>query len=129
MTPTSGPLEGRRILLVEDEYFIADDMAEEFKRSGAEIVGPAATVCHAIQHIRGATRLDGAVLDINLHGEMVYPVADLLEEQRVPFVFSTGYANPSIPARYAQVTRCEKPVEPSKVAQALFATGLATGKE
>jgi two-component SAPR family response regulator len=121
MRPTSGPLRGRRILLVEDEYFIADDMAEEFKRSGAEIVGPAATVRQTIQHIRGATKLDGAVLEINLQGEMVFPVADLLEEQGVPFVFSTGYDHPSIPARYARATRCEKPVEPSKVAQALFA--------
>src|SRR5215831_12964067 len=101
MTPTSGPLEGRRILLVEDECFIADDMAEEFKRSGAEIVGPAATVGHAIQHIRDTAKLDGAVLDINLHGETVYPVADLLAEQGVPFVFSTGYDSPLIPTRYA----------------------------
>jgi CheY-like chemotaxis protein len=119
--PTMRQLEGCRILLVEDEYFIADDMAQEFERGGAEIVGPVATIRDALQLIKSFPKLDGAVLDINLRDEMVYPVAELLEEQGVPFVFSTGYEDTAIPPRYAEVTLCQKPVEPRKVVQALLA--------
>ena len=115
-----GPLAGRCVLLVEDDYFIADDLIRTFEASGAEVVGPVASVAGALDLIAATERLDGAVLDINLQGEMAYPVADALVARGVPFVFATGYDEASIPARFAHIIRCEKPVESEKIARALF---------
>jgi CheY-like chemotaxis protein len=103
-------LKGRLILVVEDEYFIADDLRSGLTAQGAAIVGPAATVGDALDLVANGGRLDAAVLDINLRGEMVYPVADRLKEKGVPFLFLTGYDARAVPARFAGVTHCEKPV-------------------
>jgi CheY-like chemotaxis protein len=114
-------LNGRRILLVEDEFLIADEMAETLSDCGAEVVGPAATVeqAHDLLASHGV-RLHAAVLDLNLAGKMVFPVADVLVSQGVPFVFTTGYEAWNVPERYADVPRFEKPVDVALVARALF---------
>ncbi len=114
-------LARRKILVVEDEYFIVDDLVRAFEATGAELVGPVASVDDALDLIEETERIDGAVLDVNLRGEMVYPVADALLARGVPFVFATGYDKGSVPAPYAHITRCEKPVDPRRIAQALFA--------
>ena len=111
---------GRRVLWVEDEYFIADDMARAFEAEGVEVVGPVGDLKTAMQLIEDDGPIDGAVLDINLHGEMAFSLADALVARGVNFVFATGYGSDIIPERFAQITRCEKPVEPSKVARSLF---------
>lgn len=116
--PTS--LTGRDILVLEDEYFIVEDMVRAFEASGASVIGPVASVDEALHLIQATGHLDGAVLDINLRGEMAYPVADALIERGVPFVFATGYDEATIPPRYAHVTRCEKPVDINAIARALF---------
>jgi CheY-like chemotaxis protein len=113
-------LQGKSILLVEDEYFLVQDMAQAFLDAGAGIVGPAASVADALRLVAAATRVDGAVLDINLRGEMVYPLADMLHARGIPFVFATGYDRESIPERFDGHLRCEKPVRVEKVADALF---------
>jgi CheY-like chemotaxis protein len=82
MTPM-GTLQGRRILVIEDDYFIARDMAKHLKESGAEIVGPVGSIEDALDIIGAAEPLDGAILDINLGGEMAFPVADALRQRRV----------------------------------------------
>ena len=120
MTALADPLTGRRILLVEDEYFLADDLRRLFEASGAEVIGPVARVQEALDLVTGTARIDGAVLDINLWDEMAYPVADALRDRGVPFVFATGYDKGVVPKRYDAVRHCEKPVEPSEVARALF---------
>jgi CheY-like chemotaxis protein len=117
---TPHALAGRRVLLVEDEYFIADDLQRLFEEAGAEVVGPVSSVDKALDLIAATPDLDGAVLDINLREVMVYPVADALQARGVPFVFATGYEKAIIPARFAEVRHCEKPVEPAQVVQALF---------
>lgn len=117
---TAQHFQGRRVLLVEDEYFIADDMARTLRASGAQIVGPVASVGGALDLIEETERLDAAILDLNLQGEMAFPIADALLARNVPFIFATGYDQSSIPAAYTHVTRCEKPVLPEKVAEALF---------
>jgi CheY-like chemotaxis protein len=113
-------LAGRRILLVEDEYFIADDMVGYFESRGADIVGPVASVRGALDLLASTKHLDAAILDVNLFGELAYPVADALLERGVPFVFATGYDGAVIPSRFSSVLRCEKPVAPSHLAKALF---------
>lgn len=97
MTETKTMLNGRRLLLVEDEYFIAEDMAWQLVAGGAEVVGPVASVDAAIELIEQNQRIDGAILDVNLHGVMSWPVADSLLRHGVPFVFATGYDRATIP--------------------------------
>lgn len=120
ITATETMLTGRRVLLVEDEFFIADDIVFQLEAGGAEVVGPAASVDAAIGLIERTERIDGAILDVNLQGVMSWPVADALLGRGVPFLFATGYDKASIPARYAGIVRCEKPVDPNKTARALF---------
>jgi len=112
-------LSGRRILVVEDEYFVADDLVQALTRLGAEVLGPVATREEAFELLSTGERIDLAVLDINLQDESVFPVADTLVEQGVPFLFATGYDQTAIPAQYQQVPRWEKPFAPEALAQAL----------
>ncbi|GJE41523.1 response regulator [Methylobacterium soli] len=121
MTSTTNPLAGRRVLVVEDEYFIADDLRRHFEERGAEVLGPVPRVEDALALIAATAEIDAAVLDVNLQDEMVYPVADALQARGVPFLFATGYEKTAIPARFADVRHCEKPFEPERIAGALFA--------
>jgi DNA-binding response OmpR family regulator len=87
-------LHGRRVLVVEDEALISMLLEDELVEAGAEVVGPACSVKEALELIDRAAAdggLSAAVLDINLEGETVSPVADRLAALRVPFVFATGY--------------------------------------
>lgn len=112
--------QGRRILIVEDQYLLADDMRADFERAGAEVIGPVGRIRDALDLLEGDILLDGAVLDIDLAGEKVYAVADVLRARRVPFIFATGYDAEMIPAAYASVTSCTKPIESANAARALF---------
>ena len=113
-------LSGRRILIVEDEYFIAMDLALSLGDLGAEVVGPAASVAEALALVESVgDELDGAVLDVNLRDERVYPVAEALALRGVRFVFASGYDAVLMPAAYADVPRCVKPVDKSMLARLL----------
>lgn len=120
----SATLKGHCLLVVEDEYLIAADLAASLESLGVEVIGPAASVREALSLVENnGGRLDGAVLDVNLHNERVYPVADLLTERGVPFVFATGYDAIAIPATYAWAPRCEKPVDTIQLIRWLANTG------
>jgi DNA-binding LytR/AlgR family response regulator len=116
----SGDFRGRRVLIVEDDYFLAEFIAKGLAAAGAEVVGPVGDVDDALDLIDAMEHLDGAVLDLNLHGEMAFPVADALMERNVHLVFATGYDRAMIPARFASIRRCEKPVNLSRIGEALF---------
>jgi CheY-like chemotaxis protein len=106
-----GPLSGLNILLVEDDFFIADEMAASLEAASARIVGPANSVAIALRLLNEAESApDLAVLDINLDGTKVYPLADELLQRGIPFLFTTGYDAELIPGRFASVVRCQKPV-------------------
>jgi CheY-like chemotaxis protein len=120
VTTPPASLAGRAILLVEDDYFIVKALRRQFEREGATVVGPASNVADALELLRTAPRIDAAVLDVNLQGEMVFPVAAALAERGVPFVFATGYDATVIPPQHAAVRHCSKPVEPKILAEALF---------
>ena len=113
-------LRGRRVLIVEDEYLIAADLAQQLEKLGVEVVGPVASVTEALTAIEKHSP-DGAVIDINLRGEKGYPVADALADRHVPFVFATGYDSCTMPAAYESLPRCEKPVDPAALARMLAA--------
>jgi CheY-like chemotaxis protein len=97
----AGRLTGRRILVVEDDFMIAELIVAAFMADGAEIVGPAGTVQDALALTAGEERIDGAVLDVNLRGETVYSVADVLRSKGMPIVFTTGYDKSRLPPRFA----------------------------
>lgn len=92
-------LSGRRILVVEDDLMIAMLIDDVLKEAGCEVVGPVPRLAPALQ-AASTERLDGAVLDINLAGELVSPVADRLIERGVPFLFLTGYGWHMLPDRF-----------------------------
>jgi response regulator RpfG family c-di-GMP phosphodiesterase len=108
-------LEGWRILVVEDEYLIADDMRDALQDCGAEVLGPVANVDAAASLIAAERLIHGAVLDINLAGTMVFGVADTLVARSIPFIFATGYDHWAIPERFAEVPRLEKPIKARQV--------------
>lgn len=91
MTTMTTTMAGKRVPVVEDEYFLAKSLAVDLRDFGADVLGPVAPIADALAVIT-SERLDAVVLDVNLRGEMAYPVADLLIERRVPFVLATGYA-------------------------------------
>lgn len=111
-------LEDRRVLVVEDEYFLADDLAHALTAFGAVVLGPVPTEEKALTLIESGP-VDAAVLDINRRGRSVYALADLLRQRGVPFVFATGYDESSVPPAYRDVPRWEKPFNPRNLAMAL----------
>ena len=117
--PQAGSLKGLRLLIVEDEYAIAFDLTDTLEEIGASVVGPAPSVANALALIDSEAELDGAVLDINLNGQLVYPVAEALRARSVPFVFATGYDARVVPSAYAEVPRYEKPVDARQLARGL----------
>jgi CheY-like chemotaxis protein len=108
---SGGDLAGRRVLVVEDEYVMARELAHALRKAGAIVVGPVPTVGAALAAINAEAALDVAVLDLNLRGEASYEVADALDRMGVPYVFTTGYSRSSLPLRYRDRMMCEKPVD------------------
>lgn len=104
-------LNGKRVLLVEDEYYIADDLRRILEAVGAEVVGPLSTLAKA-HHALDEHRFDCAIIDLNLHGESALPIADRLVDSGKSFAIATGYGSGSIPDRFGDVPRIEKPFDP-----------------
>jgi len=119
MSQVTGPLVGRHILLVEDEYLIVEAMEEWLSQAGAVVVGPAPSVEQALELIAGeADTLDGAVLDVNLgRGETAYPIADRLNELGVPYLFATGDVRIIGRPAHQGRPRLEKPLSRGGAAQ------------
>ena len=113
-------LQGRRILVVEDEYMVAEDLRQGLEALGAEVLGPVPSVAQAMALLDGPAVPDAALLDVNLGGEMVFPVAEALQDRSIPFMFATGYDRCSMPAGYAGVPHCEKPFDAGACLTTLF---------
>jgi DNA-binding NtrC family response regulator len=113
------PLAGRRVLVLEDEYFLADELAQLLDRAGAVVVGPFGRVADALTAIEGAGELHLGILDVNVRGDRSYPVAEALTARGVPIVFMTGYGSPAIDAAWAATPKCRKPLDTERFLQAL----------
>lgn len=116
--PVHFSLAGSTVLIVEDDFLIADDLARDFAGQGAAVIGPFATLESALERLDDH-RPDMAVLDINLRGDAVFPLADALFARNIPFVFATGYDAAAIPERFSRVPRCQKPVRSTVLLGAL----------
>ncbi|WP_193227610.1 response regulator [Aureimonas psammosilenae] len=112
-------LDGKRVLIVEDEYFIAVEMVEAVRRAGGIPLGPAPDVGQALT-IASGEGVDAAVLDIRLGDETSFPIARVLEDRGVPVVFVTGYDDWFIPNDLDDVPVYRKPTDPDNVVRLLF---------
>ncbi|MER8435286.1 response regulator [Mesorhizobium sp. M1312] len=110
-------LRGVHILIVEDDWGLAGDLARYFRNMGAVVLGPAATVEHASMHTEVA---EAAILDINLNGRPVFPIADELMRRDVPFVFFSGDEDIIIPERLRHASNLRKSSDSYAVFDALF---------
>ncbi|QUD86417.1 PAS domain S-box protein [Phenylobacterium montanum] len=111
--------EGERLLIVEDESLVAMEIAEQMRRRGWTVVGPALSVDEAFHLIAESALPDVAMLDVHLRGHTVYPLADLLQRGGVPFLFCTGYERLDNPERYAASPIVRKPVNMDQLATEL----------
>lgn len=110
----------RRILVVEDDALQARLMCRILDRLGYEAVGPAGSIEDALSYARVAP-IDGAILDLNVRERSSLPVAEVLRERAIPFLFLTGYGSGEVPAGLGKVMRLGKPVEPQRLHAALDA--------
>lgn len=111
-------LEGLRVLAIEDEPLILLGLEDMLSNFGCEIAGTATWVEPALDLARNL-KLDLAVLDVNVRGERVDPVADVLEARGVPFIFATGYAVADVPPRFKSRPMVEKPYDSTGLLRAL----------
>jgi len=102
-------LSGLKVLVVEDQYLVADEHEHLLRSLGAEVMGPAPSVQAALQLLADQTP-DLALLDVNLEQEKVFALAEELERRETPFLFVTGYEGWVIPSAYRGVPIVEKPL-------------------
>lgn len=112
-------MAGRCVLIVEDDFFIAADLAEALTEAGAVILGPAGSVAEALDLITRAGQMDAAVLDVNLRREKVYPISDMLARRRVPCVLLTGDGGAKGDPRFAGLPVLAKPMRSWAILSAL----------
>ncbi|QZH76455.1 MAG: response regulator [Erythrobacter sp.] len=114
-------LQDKRILLVEDEIIIGFALDDMLSGEGARTT-LASSKADAEQAL-GETRFDMAIIDVNLHGDVSYPLADMLADRGCPFIFATGYGSVTHPPRFAGVPTVNKPYDLTAILRALEAIG------
>ncbi|MFZ5671085.1 MAG: response regulator [Pseudomonadota bacterium] len=118
--PVSEGLRGLRLFVVEDESLVAMLLEGMLEELGCVVVNVAGSLDQALQSVDSVVAgAHAAILDVNLGGELVYPFADKLAEQQVPFVFATGYGRAGVASRYPGAPVLAKPYRPEDLAAAL----------
>jgi DNA-binding response OmpR family regulator len=117
---TSNDLGNRRIFVVEDEMLIAIVIEDVLEALGCVIVGPVAKLQVAVRMAR-EERIDAALLDVTIRGGNVFPVATILQERGIPFLFASGYGDWALPEDFRGVPRLEKPFTIDELEAALRA--------
>ncbi|WP_168879260.1 response regulator [Rhizobium sp. P28RR-XV] len=110
--------DNNAVLIVEDEYFIAADLADVLRQEGYDIVGPAPSVDRALE-LMESVRPIAAVLDIQLNEEQSYPIADKLAASKIPFLFLTCFTVEDLPPRFSDRPLLSKLSDFAAVAVAL----------
>jgi CheY-like chemotaxis protein len=123
-------LAGLSLLVVEDEFLVADFIAEIITGFGARVIGPASSAEQARALLKN-TKVDGAVLDVRLGGHTSLSLADELLQAGIPVIFATGYAASLEPGKYDGVMRLKKPFRQDELlatARTAFAQALAQSR-
>jgi DNA-binding response OmpR family regulator len=118
-------LRGKRVLLIEDEYLIADDLNRALSHSGVVVIGPIGTL-EAGLRAASSELIDIAILDINLRGEWSYPIVDELLARNIPVVLATGYDEEAVQPGFSQLPRVQKPYKPNEVLALLHRLSAAS---
>jgi CheY-like chemotaxis protein len=118
------PMTSKRILVVEDEYLIRMLLEDMLTDIGYTIAAAVGTIAEASK-VAASEKFDLAILDVNVDGTEIYPVADILMERQVPFVFVTGYGERSLPEPYRNRPTLQKPFQADDLKKKLAA--LAPG--
>jgi two-component SAPR family response regulator len=116
---------GRRILIVEDDYFQAQDLTELMQAKGAEVVGPVPSVDKGMSLLLNDTLPDMAILDVRLGEETVYPLVEALKTLSIPFVFATANPDWTMPEPYEGLPHVEKPIDERELLRVLTALSWA----
>jgi len=106
------------ILIVEDDYLIAALIERILLSAGFDVSGPIPRISEA-QEVASYGAFDAAILDINLNGDRVYPVAEILSQRNVPYLFITGYSGHDLPAQFTAPPRINKPFKREELLDAL----------
>lgn len=117
--PAQGNLEGVRVFVVEDESLVAMQLEDILADFGCEIVGMAMRLKRAQEMLETIASIDVAILDVNLGGETVYPVAERLRERGVQIVFATGYGRSGVLPEWQAHPVLQKPYTEGQVASTL----------
>ena len=108
-------IEACRVLVVEDEFFLAHDLCEELSAAGAEVVGPAGSLAEALDLATRTAAADVALLDVNLRHQTVHPILSMLRKQGVPCLLLTGDPAALTDPGLAGLPLMEKPVAAERV--------------
>ena len=113
----------QRVLIVEDEALVGMALEDALEFLGIAVAGVAGTVDEALVHIE-SSKFDGAILDVQLHGKTVLPVAESLDRRGIPFVFATGYGKAGVPEKYRDAPVLQKPFMPAELKDVLTKAGI-----
>ena len=116
---------GLRVLVVEDEIMVAVLLEDMIADLGHRVVGPAGHLDKALE-LAGGAAIDVAILDVNLNGREVYPVAEALSARRIPFAFITGYGRDGLREPYRGSPTLAKPFLERELKTLLEAIGPAS---
>ena len=115
------PLAGRKVLVVEDDFLVAEDFATTLREVGADVIGPADSLPLAMRMAHGCDGLDCALLDIDLQGVAVFPLARELRAAGIRMMFLTGLGCDSIPDEFAGISCIGKPTVAGRIVEELTA--------
>lgn len=111
--------DGCNILVIEDDYIVALDLCAHLESLGFHVIGPAGKMETGLTLARTAALIDGALLDVNISGQMVFPVADALIERNIPITFLTAYDPSMLPKEYRHIPRVAKPMDTAELSRAI----------
>ena len=102
------PPTATRILVVEDWWVVAEELRARLERLKCVVVGPVPSLQKGVL-LAENEELDGAILDVDLNGHRVYPIADVLLRRGIPFIFATGFDSPHVSSHYKDIPQLRKP--------------------
>jgi DNA-binding response OmpR family regulator len=119
--PPEDPLQGLRVLVVEDEALVAMLIEQYLIEFGCVVACSVRSISNGLESL-GESRVGAAVLDVNVGGESVSPIAQALEEREIPFIFASGYGARGVDPRWTNRPVLEKPFAAQELRAALLAS-------